>query len=68
MKSLERRQTRKKRTTSRSIGASGKLHEHFPERTDSILDILVHLDRLRRRVEQLYPQARNFKRPGFDEM
>ena len=52
----------------RSIGAWGKLYEHFPESTDSILDILVHLDRLRRRVEQLFPQARNFKRPGFDDM
>jgi hypothetical protein len=52
----------------RSIGAWGKLHEHFPERADSILDILVYLDRLRRRVEQLFPQARNFKRPGFDDM
>lgn len=52
----------------RSIGAWGKLHEYFPESTDSILDILVHVDRLRRRVEQLFPQARNFKRPGFDDM
>ncbi len=52
----------------RSIGAWGKLREHFPERTDSILDILVHVDRLRRRVEQLFPEARNFKRPGFDDI
>ena len=52
----------------RSIGAWGKLYEHFPESTDSILDILVHINRLRRRVEQLFPQARNFKRPGFDDM
>jgi len=52
----------------RSISAWGKLHEHFPERTDSILDILVYVNRLRRRVEQLFPQARNFKRLGFDDM
>jgi hypothetical protein len=52
----------------RSIGAWGKLCEHFPERTDGILNILVYLYRLRRRVEQLFPQARNFKRPGFDDM
>ena len=52
----------------RSIGAWGKLQNHFPERTDSILDILVHVDRLRRRVEKLFPQARNFKRPGFDDI
>lgn len=52
----------------RSIGAWGKLQEYFPEKTDSILDILLHLDRLRRRAEELFPQARNFKRPGFDDM
>jgi len=50
----------------RSIGAWGKLHEFFPEKTDAILDILLHLDRLRRRTEELFPQARSFKRPGFD--
>ena len=52
----------------RSIGAWGKLREHFSERTDSILDILLHLDRLRRRTEELFPQARSFNRPGFDTM
>ena len=50
----------------RSIGAWGKLHEFFPEKTNAILDILLHLDRLRRRTEELFPQARSFKRPGFD--
>jgi hypothetical protein len=50
----------------RSIGAWGKLQGHFPEKTDSILDILLNLDRLRRRTKELFPQARSFKRPGFD--
>lgn len=50
----------------RSIGAWGKFQGHFPEKTDSILDILLHLDRLRRRTKELFPQARSFKRPGFD--
>lgn len=50
----------------RSIGAWGKLQGFFPEKTDSILDILVYLDRLRRKTEQVFPDARNFKRPGFD--
>jgi hypothetical protein len=50
----------------RSIAAWGQLHEHFPEKTDSILDILLHLDRLRRKTEEIFPQARSFKRPGFD--
>jgi hypothetical protein len=51
----------------RSIGAWGRLQEHFPEKTNSILDILLHLDRLRRKIEQAFPDARNFKRPGFDD-
>lgn len=52
----------------RSIGAWGKLQEYFPAKTDSILDILLHLDRLRRMTEKVFPDARNFKRPGFDDM
>jgi len=51
----------------RSIGAWGRLQEYFSEKTNSILDILLHLDRLRRRTEELFPQAKSFKRPGFDE-
>ena len=50
----------------RSIGAWGRLREHFPESGDDILDILVHLDRLRRKTEHLFPYARDFVRPGFD--
>lgn len=49
-----------------SIGAWGIIHEHFQEATDSILDILLCLDRLRKRTEYLFPHARAFVRPGFD--
>lgn len=52
----------------RSIGAWGTLQKHFPEKTNTILDILLHLDRLRRKIEQVFNNARNFKRPGFDDM
>jgi hypothetical protein len=52
----------------RSIGAWGRLQDYFSERTDSILDILLHLDKLRKKVEQIFPNARKFKRPGFDDM
>lgn len=51
----------------RSIAAWGRIREHFPEKTDDILNILVHLDRLRRKTEQDFPKARAFLRPGFDE-
>ena len=52
----------------RSVGAWGKLQRYFPEKTNSILDILLHLDRLRRKIEQVFPKARKFKRPGFDDI
>lgn len=39
----------------------------FPEKEDEILEILIFLGRLRKKIEQNFPEARNFKRPGFDE-
>ena len=51
----------------RSIGAWGKLRELLPEKTGGILPILLHLEQLRRRTEQAFPNANSFVRPGFDE-
>jgi hypothetical protein len=51
----------------RSMAAWGHMHTFFPSHRDEILTIIVHLDRLRNRVEKIFPQARNFIRPGFDE-
>jgi hypothetical protein len=50
----------------RSIAAWKKLHDHFEEKADDILDIILLLDRLRRKAEQCFPKARAFVRPGFD--
>lgn len=50
----------------RSIAAWMRMRDFFPARTDSILAILVHLDRLRRGTEKEFPGARSFVRPGFD--
>jgi hypothetical protein len=50
----------------RSIAAWGTLLQAFPQRETASLEILVHLDRLRRDVEREFPQARAFVRPGFD--
>jgi len=50
----------------RSIAAWMRVKEFFPEQADSILTMLVHLDRLRRGTEKEFPNARNFVRPGFD--
>jgi hypothetical protein len=51
----------------RSLAAWGQLYEQLPDAQDGILDMLVHLDRLRRAAEQLFPNARAFVRPGFDD-
>ena len=51
----------------RSISAWGKIIKNFPDEEDSILGITAYLDRLRRRTETEFPDARAFVRPGFDE-
>lgn len=50
----------------RCIMAWGTLLKHFPDKTESIRPILFHLERLRRKTEQAFPNARKFARPGFD--
>lgn len=50
-----------------SIEAWTQLRELLPEKTDSILEVLLRLDRLRRAISKRFPRARRFKRPGFDE-
>jgi hypothetical protein len=51
----------------RSLEAWGALREMFLEETDSLLEILIHLDRLRRSLRRKFPRAKSFKRPGFDD-
>lgn len=50
----------------RSIATWMRMRGHFPEKEDDILDILIHLDRMRKSLEKAFPKARSFKRPGFD--
>jgi hypothetical protein len=50
----------------RSVAAWARLRERLDGETDAILDLLVRLERLRRATEREFPQARAFKRPGFD--
>jgi hypothetical protein len=52
----------------RSISAWGKIIKYFPDEEANILGIMAHLDRLRRRTETEFPDARAFVRPGFDEI
>jgi hypothetical protein len=49
-----------------SIAAWGEMLRHFPSQEDEILDLLMHLERLRRKTESFFPDARAFVRPGFD--
>ena len=52
----------------RSMAAWTHMHNYFPNLQTQILLILAQLDRLRNRVEIIFPEARNFIRPGFDEI
>jgi hypothetical protein len=52
----------------RSIAAWGEIRNLFPHRSDQIMDILLHLEQLRRKVEKTFPDARAFIRPGFDKI
>jgi hypothetical protein len=52
----------------RSLGAWGQLQFIFPEQTNDFITILLHLDRLRRKVEEEFPGARKFHRAGFDDL
>ena len=50
----------------RNIGAWGYIYQKFKADEDEILDILVGLQRLSKIVEQTFPDARGFIRPGLD--
>jgi len=50
----------------RSLTAWHTLLNHYPEKTDEVLDMLVLLDRIRKQMEETFPGARGFRRPGLD--
>ncbi len=50
----------------RSLAAWSVLYAEYPAHEDKTLSILIHLDRLRRSLEVVFPAARAFVRPGFD--
>lgn len=50
----------------RSMAAWGIINNRFPN--PEIRHIIAHLDRLRRRIENDFPDARAFIRPGFDSI
>ena len=52
----------------RSSSAWRVMQSSLPEKTDSIFPIMVELGRLRQSLEETFPNARDFLRPGFDEV
>ena len=52
----------------RSSSAWRLMQSSLPEKADSINPMLLELERLRRATEQVFPYARDFIRPGFDEV
>lgn len=53
---------------NRSIEALGILTKYFPEKEDELLDFLVTLSRIKKLVDNDFPNAMEFIRPGFDEI
>ncbi|WP_266362026.1 hypothetical protein [Tellurirhabdus rosea] len=53
-------------SVDKSLAAWHTLLEHYPEKMDEVLDMLVLLDRIRRQMTEQFPQAREFRRPGLD--
>jgi hypothetical protein len=51
----------------RSIAAWRMMQMSLPDRVESIVPLILQLERLRQRLEKSFPQARDFVRPGFDD-
>jgi hypothetical protein len=51
----------------RSIAAWRMMQLSLPRRGESIVPLMLQLERLRQRLEKSFPQARDFIRPGFDQ-
>ena len=52
----------------RSIAAWRMMQLSLPERAETIVPLILQLERLRYRLEKGFPDARSFIRPGFDEV
>ena len=53
-------------SVDQSLLAWHTLLENYPEKTDEVLDMLLLLDRIRRQMQEAFPDARDFRRPGLD--
>ncbi len=53
---------------NRSIGAWAVISHHNHLYAEKTLEMISFLDRLRQAIEQTFPRARSFLRPGFDRI
>ena len=51
----------------RSLAAWGVVHENIYHNRNEVQDVLLCLERLRRKLEMVFSHARDFVRPGFDD-
>ena len=51
----------------RSIAAWRLMQLSLPDRAQSIVPLILQLDRLHKNLQENFPGAQNFTRPGFDE-
>ena len=52
----------------RSIAAWHLMQLSLSDRAESIVPLILQLDRLRTKLEESFPEARDFIRPGFDQV
>jgi hypothetical protein len=52
----------------RSINAWRLIQLCLPEKAASVIALILRLEQLRQRKEREFPDARDFIRPGFDEV
>jgi hypothetical protein len=52
----------------RSIAAWAMIQHYITDSDKEVIDIIAFLDGLRQAVEETFPNARSFLRPGFDEL
>jgi hypothetical protein len=52
----------------RSLAAWRSLQISLPEKSETIRPMMIRLDALRRSIEERFPKARDFIRPGLDEL
>lgn len=52
----------------RSIAGWRMMQLSLPDGADSIVPLILQLEMLRTRLEHAFPEARDFIRPGFDEI